>query len=114
MHELSEHEFNKQADQLQDQIEHAMDASGLDLNMEQKEGSLILMLAEGPRLVIGRQPASREIWLAAPGNTLHFGYRPGEGWLHDSDDEPLAAVLGQILEDLTGEEVELELDLDLE
>ncbi|WOD11572.1 iron donor protein CyaY [Pseudomonas sp. NyZ704] len=110
MHELSEDEFNKQADQLQDQIEHAMDASGLDLDMEQREGSLVLMLAEGPRLVIGRQPASREIWLAAPDSTRHFGYRHGEGWLHDCDDEPLASVLSEILEDLTGEEVELELD----
>lgn len=110
MHELSENEFNKQADQLQDQIEHAVDACGLDLEMEQREGSLVLVLAEGPRLVIGRQPASREIWLAAPDGTLHFGYRPGEGWLHDSDEEPLELVLAQILEDLTGEEVELELD----
>ncbi|MFN3581495.1 MAG: iron donor protein CyaY [Pseudomonas sp.] len=110
MHELSEEEFNKQADQLQDQIEHAVDASGLELDMEQREGSLVLMLAAGPRLVIGRQPASREIWLAAPDGTLHFGYQPGEGWLHDSDDEPLAVVLSELLEELTGEEVELELD----
>lgn len=111
MYELSEDEFNKQADQLQDQVEHALDASGLDLDMEHKEGSLVLMLAAGARLVIGRQPASREIWLAAPDSTRHFGYRPGEGWLHDSDEEPLAQVLGEILEDLTGEEVELELDV---
>ncbi|WP_339650976.1 iron donor protein CyaY [Halopseudomonas pelagia] len=114
MHELSEDEFHRQADQVQDQIEHAMDASGLDLDMEQKEGSLVLMLAEGSRLVIGRQPASREIWLAAPDSTRHFGYHPGEGWLHDSDDGPLALVLAGILQDLTGEEVELELDLDAE
>ncbi len=110
MHELSEDEFNRQADQLQDRIEHALDASGLDLDMDMVGGSLVLILAEGARLVVGRQPASREIWLTAPDATRHFGYYAGEGWLHDSDDEPLDVVLGQILADLTGEELELDLE----
>jgi len=112
MHELTEEQFHTQADVLQDRIEQAMDDSGLDLDMEQVDGSLVLMLAEGPRLVIGRQPASREIWLAAPSGTLHFGFCPQRGWLHDSDDEPLAEVLGQLLEDLTGEELDLDLEAD--
>ncbi|MGH1447808.1 MAG: iron donor protein CyaY [Pseudomonadaceae bacterium] len=110
MQELSEVDFNRQVDLLQDRIEHALDASDLDLDMEVIDGSLVLILAEGPRLVIGRQPASREIWLTAPDATRHFGYFPGEGWLHDSDDEPLEQVLADILADLTGEELELDLE----
>lgn len=110
MHELNEDDFNRQVDLLQDRIEHALDASGLDLDMEMVEGSLVLILADGPRLVIGRQPASREIWLTAPDATRHFGYYPGEGWLHDCDDEPLDVVLGELLADLTGEELELDLE----
>ncbi|GGC92868.1 iron donor protein CyaY [Halopseudomonas salina] len=110
MHELSEEDFNRQVDLLQDRIEYALDASDLDLDMEVIDGSLVLILAEGPRLVVGRQPASREIWLTAPDATRHFGYFPGEGWLHDSDDEPLELVLSQVLNDLTGEELELDLE----
>src|SRR5690606_35267548 len=64
MQDLSESEFNQQVDLIQDRIEQALDAADLDLEMEQAEGSLILMLAAGPRLVIGRQPASRELWVA--------------------------------------------------
>lgn len=110
MHELSEEDFNRQVDLLQDRIEHALDASDLDLDLEVIDGSLVLILAEGPRLVVGRQPASREIWLTAPDATRHFGYFPDEGWLHDCDDEPLELVLSQILNELTGEELELDLE----
>lgn len=110
MQDMSEAEFHQQVDRVQDLIEHAVDGCDLDLDMEHIEGSLVLVLAEGPRLVVGRQPASREIWLATPNATLHFGYQDAAGWQHDSGEGSLAAVLSQILEELTGEEVELELD----
>lgn len=110
MQELNESEFHHQVDLIQDRIEQALDAADLDLEMDQTEGSLVLMLAAGPRLVIGRQPASRELWLATPDGTLHFGYQPGHGWIHDSDGESLGVVLAQVLSDLSGDEVELELE----
>ncbi|SDS88850.1 iron donor protein CyaY [Halopseudomonas litoralis] len=107
---MSESEFNRQVDLVQDRIEQALDAADLDLDMEHAEGSLILMLAAGPRLVIGRQPASRELWVATPDGTLHFGYQSAQGWIYDSDGEPLSTVLEQVLGDLTGDEIELDLD----
>lgn len=107
MSELSENEFNHQVDLIQDRIEYALDAAGVDVELEQTGGSLILMLAAGPRLVIGRQPASRELWLAAPDATLHFRYHPEQGWRHDSDDESLASVLGEIIAELIGDELAL-------
>ncbi|HDZ56889.1 MAG TPA: iron donor protein CyaY [Pseudomonas xinjiangensis] len=110
MHELSEDDFNQRVDHVQDLIEHAVDACDLDLDMEQVEGSLILRLGDGSRVVIGRQPASREIWLATPGATLHFGYQPGEGWTCDSDGELLGDVLGGVLGELVGDQVELDID----
>lgn len=110
MHELTEQEFNHQVDRIQDLIEHAVDAQDLDLEMSHVEGSLILRREDGPRLVIGRQPASRELWLAAPGSTLHFGYRADEGWVHDGDDETLMEVLDRVLSDLLGEEVQLDIE----
>ncbi|WP_285275705.1 iron donor protein CyaY [Halopseudomonas bauzanensis] len=110
MQELNESEFHRQVDLIQDRIEQALDAADLDLDMEQTEGALVLMLAAGPRLVIGRQPASRELWVATPDGTLHFGYQSAHGWIHDSDGEALGIVLAQVLGDLSGDEVELELD----
>lgn len=112
MHELSENDFNQQVDRIQDRIEHAVDACDLDLEMEQVGGSLILKLGDGPRLVIGRQPASRELWLATPDGTLHFGYQPGQGWIYDCDGDSLGEVLGRVLGELTGDDVELDIDED--
>ncbi|GAA6132966.1 iron donor protein CyaY [Halopseudomonas sabulinigri] len=112
MQDMSEAEFHQQVDRIQDLIEHAVDDCDLDLDMEQVEGSLVLMLADGPRLVIGRQPASRELWLATPDATLHFGYQDDSGWQHDGGEGALTQVLSAVLEELTGDEVELELDED--
>ncbi|MEH6563716.1 MAG: iron donor protein CyaY [Halopseudomonas sp.] len=110
MQDMSEAEFHQQVDRIQDLIEHAVDGCDLDLDMEHIEGSLVLILADGTRLVIGRQPASRELWLATPGSTQHFGYQAEAGWQHDSGEGSLAEVLSEVLEDLTGDEIELELD----
>ncbi|QJD60024.1 iron donor protein CyaY [Pseudomonas sp. gcc21] len=110
MNELTEADFNRQVDLIQDKIEHAVDACGLDLEMEHVEGSLILHTADGARVVLGRQPASRELWLAAPGATLHFGFEPDQGWLYDNDDETLGEVLGRVLGNLVGDDVELDID----
>ncbi|MGB3597311.1 iron donor protein CyaY [Pseudomonas neustonica] len=110
MQDVSEAEFHQQVDHVQDLIEHAVDACDLDLEMEHMEGSLVLVLADGTRLVVGRQPASRELWLATPNTTLHFGYHGEQGWQHDSGEGSLSEVLSQVLEELTGDEVELELD----
>lgn len=110
MHELSEAAFNRQVDRIQDLIEHAVDDCGLDLEMEHVEGSLILRLPDAGRIVIGRQPASRELWVATPARTLHFGYQPDDGWQHDGDGESLDEVLSRVLSDLTGDEVELDID----
>ena len=110
MQDVSEAEFHQQVDHVQDLIEHAVDDCDLDLEMEHMEGSLVLVLADGTRLVVGRQPASRELWLATPNTTLHFGYHGEQGRQHDSGEGSLAEVLSQVLEELTGDEIELELD----
>lgn len=109
MYELTEADFNQQVDHVQDLIEHAVDACDLDLEMEHVEGSLIVHMNDGARVIIGRQPASRELWLAAPGATLHFGFDPARGWMSDNGDETLSEVLGRVLGELAGDEIELDI-----
>lgn len=112
MQDMSEAAFQAAVDRVQDLIEHAVDDCGLDLDMEHTDGSLILMLADGARLVVGRQPASRELWLATPDSVLHFNFDVERGWLHDSGEGTLGEVLAGLLEDLSGEELELDIDVE--
>ena len=55
---------------------------------------------------------SRELWLATPERTLHFNFDAERGWLHDSGEGTLGEVLASVLEDLSGEELELDIDAD--
>ncbi len=112
MQDMSEASFHQAVDRVQDLIEHALDDGDLDLDMEHIDGSLVLILPEGQRLAIGRQPASRELWLATPERTLHFNFDAEQGWLHDSGEGTLGEVLAAVLEDISGEELELDIDAD--
>ena len=110
MQDMSEAAFHQTVDRVQDLIEHALDGGDLDLEMEHIDGSLVLILPEGQLLVVGRQPASRELWLATPDRTLHFNFDPERGWLHDSGEGTLGEVLAGVLEEFSGEDVELDID----
>ncbi|AQZ94052.1 iron donor protein CyaY [Halopseudomonas phragmitis] len=110
MYELSEAEFHREVDRILDRLEHALDDCGLDIDMEQDNGHLQIHLNDGPRLVLGRQPASRELWLATPETTLHFGFEPGQGWQHDGGDESLGELLGRLLSEFSGEDIELQVE----
>ncbi|WVM91412.1 hypothetical protein ULG90_15170 [Halopseudomonas pachastrellae] len=47
-----------------------------------------------------------------PERTLHFNFDAERGWLHDSGEGTLGEVLASVLEDLSGEELELDIDAD--
>lgn len=76
---MNESQFNAQVDATLRAIEDAIDASGADLDYDQQGGVLTLQFPSGAKLIFSRQPALRQLWLAAPSGGFHFDWRD-EHW----------------------------------
>lgn len=104
---MTDSEFEALADAAIAQIERAIEASGLDADLETKgAGVLELEFADGARMVINRHSAAREIWVAAPSGGFHFRY-DGERWRDTRDGAELFAALSRLVSAQSREQVTL-------
>src|SRR2546427_94190 len=70
---MDETEFAGLAERVLERIEAALEESGVDADVERKEGGVLeIEYADGSRMVINRHAAAREIWVAAPSGGVHF------------------------------------------
>lgn len=85
-----EKEYHDRCDALFARMESLLEESGADFD---SNGNVLETETEdGGTIVINRQPAAREIWLAAPNGGRHFRWQNGE-WRDTRDDRELLAVL---------------------
>lgn len=91
---MTESEFTRLADETLARIENAIDACGADIDYENAGGVLELTFANGSQIIVNKQAASREIWLAAKSGGFHFIWTDGE-WRDTRDGTPLFTALGK-------------------
>jgi CyaY protein len=96
---MNEAEFNQIVDDLMFSIEESIDNSGADIDYENSAGMLTITCeANGSQIILSRQPAMGEIWLAARSGGFHFKLL-GEGaeqrWRNTQTDELLSAMLAE-------------------
>lgn len=93
---MNEAEFNRAADALMRTIEDELDAQGVDIDTECAGGVLTLVCeANGSRIILSRQPALAQIWLAAKSGGFHFEFC-NDNWIATTGGESLATVLGRV------------------
>src|SRR3954452_1775989 len=94
---MTEAEFEKLAGAALEQVRAAMEASGLDVYVEEKgEGVIELEFPEGAKMVINRHGAAREIWVAARAGGFHFRW-DGHVWRDTRDATELFAALSKLV-----------------
>jgi len=76
-------------------IEAMLEMAGLDYDVH-PGGVLEVELADGSQMVINRQAASQEIWVAARSGGFHFRWN-GTAWLDTRSGESLEARLERLL-----------------
>ena len=83
--------------QLEGAIEAAVDATGVDIDIEIQPGGILqLEFEDGSQIIINRHAAAREIWVAARSGGFHF--RPeGGAWVGTRDGLELWAALSKLL-----------------
>ena len=105
---MTESEFIVMADRVLEQVGHALDASGADVDWQLNDGILEIDCADGDgsggKIIVNRHVPNREIWLATKGGGYHYR-REGATWTDTRGGRDLASALAQALEDQAGERV---------
>ncbi len=103
---MNESEFNQQIDGLLLVIEDAIEESGADVDFETVAGILTLDFDNGSKVIINRQVAMGQLWVAAKSGGYHLNCEDGQ-WLVSTTHEPLAVLLDRVCTEQAGETVSL-------
>jgi CyaY protein len=104
---MDEREFGQRADEALQRIEAALEATGVDADVELKEGGVLeIEFADGSRMVINRHAALRELWVAARAGGFHFRW-DGAAWRDTREGTELFAALSKLVSAQSGGSVRL-------
>lgn len=94
---MDEGEYDRLADTVMQRIEEGLDAAGGDLDYELAAGGVLeIACADGSKIVVNRQAAAREIWVAARSGGFHYRW-DGAHWRDTRSGEELFAALERLL-----------------
>jgi CyaY protein len=100
-------EFDSMADAALERIAMALDESAADCDCESKgAGVLELEFADASRIIVNRQSAAQEIWVAAKSGGYHFRWS-GSKWVDTRGGGELFATLSKLVSGQSGRQVVL-------
>ena len=103
---MNESEFNQQIDDLLIEIEDAIEESGVDIDYETVAGILTLDFENGSQVIINRQVAMRQLWIAARSGGFHLAWVEGQ-WVTSTTKESMSALIDRVCTEQSGELVNL-------
>lgn len=92
--------FSVHAEQTLEELMQRMEALDAlsDLDMDIIDGVFTLEFEDGSQVIINRQEALEQIWLASPEGPAHYGYSEAEAaWLDDKTGEDMIQTLNRVL-----------------
>jgi CyaY protein len=99
---MDERQFEALAGEALRAIERALDQSGVDADVELKEGGVLeLEFGNGSKIIVNRHGAAREIWVAARSGGFHFRW-DGAAWRDTRDGAELFAALSKLVSAQSG------------
>src|SRR5918999_4896786 len=104
---MDERQFEALASATLQAIERALDSSGVDADIELKEGGILeLEFDNGSKIIVNRHGDAREIWVAARSGGFHFRW-DGSAWRDTRDGGELFAALSRLVSQQGGQPVRL-------
>jgi len=103
---VNEATFNDEVDDVFALVEDRIDELELDIDPDASGGLLTLSFENGTSIIFSRQPAAREIWIAAKSGGFHLA-KSGDQWLCASTGEPLAVLVNRVMSEQFGEKVQV-------
>lgn len=99
---LDHSQYHQLADAVLERITETIDDAGLDLDYEQSGNVLELECADDSQIIINKQEAMSQIWVATKFGGFHFSYEDGE-WKDDRSGEELYGFLATAIAKQGGE-----------
>ncbi len=103
---MNESEFDKKATDTLLRIEQGIEESGADIDYEGTGGILMLEFENGSKIIINKQGAAKQIWVAAKSGGYHYGFVNGQ-WINDQGGGELMGELSRFIREQSGEDVDL-------
>ncbi|MHB8550492.1 MAG: iron donor protein CyaY [Acidiferrobacterales bacterium] len=95
---MNEAEFNSKVEKTLQRIEQAVEASGADIEFENAGDILTLEFTDGSKVIVNKQGAATQIWVAAKSGGYHDSFQDaGAQWVNDQSGEELFAELSRIV-----------------
>jgi CyaY protein len=101
---LEESEFHERADGVLAAIENALESADAGIDSDLNTGILTLEFADRSKVIVNRQTATREIWVAAKSGGFHFRF-DGVAWRDSRSNETLASLLSRVIFEQGGREI---------
>lgn len=99
---MTDTEFEALSDAALASIERSLEASGVEADIEQKgTGLLEIEFENGSKMILNRQAAVREVWIAARSGGFHYRY-DGQVWRDTRDGSELFAALSKLVSAQSG------------
>ena len=93
---MTESEFRERAESALRQIENAIDATDMDIEVARAGNVLTLELDDGSRIVVNSQAPMQQLWLAARSGAHHYSWIDGD-WRDTRDGSEFFASLSRIV-----------------
>lgn len=95
---MQKHEFHQLMDHFQTQIEDRIDELEQDLDFDNESGTLTIYCVGGSQVIISRQTAICQLWIAAKSGGFHFDYQASSGqWIDDKSAETAEQCINRVL-----------------
>ena len=98
---MNDSEFQEIVDDEFVRIEDRVDELELDVDVDASGGVLAFTLESGSSIILSRQIANHEIWVAAKSGGFHLT-RAGSGWRCENTDESLEQLLNRVFMEQEG------------
>lgn len=103
---MQDAEFHEIVDDLVIQLEDELEEYPEDLDIENSGGILTVVFPNGSTVVVSRQIANHEIWVAAKSGGFHLALE-GEDWICGTTQETLADLLSRVVSEQLGRQVKV-------
>jgi len=102
---MQDAEFHALVDTLFNSVEDELDAQELDLDIDSAGGILTIEFPNGTSVIVSRQIAGHQVWIAARSGGFHLSHE--NGWLCKVTAEDFASLLSRVMTEQLGEKVKI-------